>query len=92
MLSRLPSSSAESVSLAIPVTKDNETENEGEPTDDVGKENKDILSTTAEPSDTLDETPRTPPAMKREAYDCSVHQDAPIIKRSAKRPRNQLNW
>ncbi len=90
MLSRLLSSPAESVNLAIPVTKDNETANEGEPTDDVGKENKDILGTTAEPSDTLDETPRTPPAMKCTAYDWSVHQDAPIIEREVKRPRNQL--
>jgi hypothetical protein len=89
MLSRLPSS-AKSVSLAIPVTEENGTANEGGPTDDIGKENKDILSTTAEPSDTLDETPRTPPAMKREAYDWSVHRDAPIIEREVKRPRSQL--
>jgi hypothetical protein len=74
------------------VTKDNETANEGEPADDVGKENKDILSTIAEPSDTLDETPMTPPTMKLEAYDWSVHQDAPIIEREVKRPRSRLNF
>ncbi len=91
MLSRLPSSSAKSVSLAIPVTEENGTANEGGPTDDVGKENKDILSTTAEPSDTLDETPKTPPAMKRKAYDWSVHPDAPIRVCKVMRPWSQLN-